>query len=389
MSLFDRDEVENYKEELYRKHYEEGMRWQEIADLLNPYYSQEHTISKYKHDYFNNYYDRFVEEDQEKEDKRSLSDVLLEMKKEKVKLSDERVQTNSILRRISREETIKDIAHDFALVMNKEKIFHEVNGLSAENTSTEGILVLSDWHYGLEVKSYFNEYNTEICKERVRNLYNKVVDKCLKNNVRRLYVVNLSDLIAGRIHQTIRLQSRIDVVTQTMEVSEILAEFLHNLSNYFVIEYYDCLDNHGRIEPVKNDSLDLESLTRITKWYLKERLADNKNIHINDNHISEDIISFVCKGHKVVAVHGHKDKSSKIIDNMNSFMQDHFELVLSAHEHHFSADEKNETVRLSSGTLMGSDDFSENLRLTSQPSQLLVLVTGDNVTEDICRIVVR
>ena len=74
---------------------------------------------------------------------------------------------------------------------------------------------------------------------------------------------------------------------------------------------------------------------------------------------------------------------------MNSFMQDHFELVLSAHEHHFSADEKNETVRLSSGTLMGSDDFSENLRLTSQPSQLLVLVTEDNVTEDICRIVVR
>ena len=201
--------------------------------------------------------------------------------------------------------------------------------------------------------------------------------------------MNLSDLIAGRIHQTIRLQSRIDVISQTMQVSELLAEFIANLAEHFEIEYYDCLDNHSRLEPNKKEARDLESLTRITKWYLKERFINNSHVHVNDNIISEDIITFDVCGHKVIATHGHKDKSNKVIDNLSLFTQDHYDLVLSAHEHHFSADEKNNTLRFSSGTLMGSDDYSENLRLTSTPSQLLIVASEDNITEYVCRIIVQ
>jgi hypothetical protein len=271
--------------------------------------------------------------------------------------------------------------------MNKEKVFTAFDPVLSDEKYA-GILVLSDWHYGLEVNTYFNRYNPKICKLRLQMLLDKVIEKGVQLGFTKLYIVNLSDLIAGRIHQTIRLQSRIDVITQTMEVSEILAEFMHNLSKYFQIEYYDCLDNHSRIEPNKKESLDLESLTRITSWYLKERFRDIDSVTINDNDVSEDIITFEVLGHKVVATHGHKDKSDQVIDNLSLFTQDHYDLVLSAHEHHFSADEKNNTVRFSYGTLMGSDDYSESLRLTSTPSQLLIVASEDNITEYVCRILV-
>ena len=37
------------------------------------------------------------------------ADILAEIKKERIKLSDERTQNNAYIRRISREETIKEI----------------------------------------------------------------------------------------------------------------------------------------------------------------------------------------------------------------------------------------------------------------------------------------
>ena len=56
-----------------------------------------------------------------------------------------------------------------------------------------------------------------------------------------------------------------------MEISEILAQMLFELSNYVDVEYASTSDNHSRVEPIKSESLELESLIRITDWYLKER----------------------------------------------------------------------------------------------------------------------
>lgn len=380
-------EFEIFKRDVFAARAKRNISWAEAAKLINDKFGLTGTPNSYRKEY-EAHYKNEIEFDVygEDETEQKLHDIRIE----KLKLSDERTQNNAYLRRISREETIKEIARDFAERMNKEKVFLNFDppNYHYSDNYLEGILVLSDWHYGLDVDSYFNKYNPDICKTRLQTLLDKVIEKGVKLGVSKVYVVNLSDLIAGRIHQTIRLQSRIDVITQTMEVSEILAEFMYNLSRHFKIEYYDCLDNHSRIEPIKSESLDLESLTRIIRWFLKERFADSTQININDNNISEDIITFEVLGHKVVATHGHKDRSNKVIDNLTLFTQEHYDLVLSAHEHHFSADEKNNTIRFSSGTLMGSDDYSESLRLTSTPSQLFIVASEENITEYVCRIIV-
>lgn len=54
--------------------------------------------------------------------------------------------------------------------------------------------------------------------------------------------------------------------------------------------------------------------------------------------------------------------------------------------HHFQADEKNRTIALGNGTLMGTDTYAQKLRLSSTPSQNLIIASKDNVTECIYRI---
>lgn len=317
------------------------------------------------------------------------SNLLLEIKKEKIKLSDERNQNNAYIRKLAREETLKEIAHDFAEKMSAKKILKPERRPVVKNSDSAGILMLSDWHYGIEINNYFNTYNREVFEDRIDNLTATVLQLMQEKQIGVLHVVNLSDLIAGRIHETIRLQSREDVISQVMYVSEVLAEMLTLFSNLATVVYHDVLDNHSRIEPNHKDSLDLESLARIIPWYLKERLIHNKKILIDDNQVATDIVSFEIGDFRVAAVHGHKDKPNKVVDNMMNMIGEKNDLVLTAHLHHFACEEEHECIRVSNGTLMGVDNFAEDLRLTSKPSQTMIIVTPDNVCSEIRRILVE
>ena len=325
----------------------------------------------------------------EKQTTPSLDDIALteaeqqalDAKLETLKSRDERTQVNALYRRMSREQTIKEIAEDLYKHMDAQ--FKLPVYKATPNGPTSAILQISDWHYGIEIDSFWNKYNTEIAKERIAKLQEETIRICKQNNVSTLCVVNLGDLIAGRIHLQLRINSRIDVITQIMEVSELLAQMLSNLSEHFNIYYFDTLDNHSRLEPNLKESIDLESLARITTWYLKLRVP---SIKVCENTFADDIITFTIQGHDVVAVHGDKDKPAQLIDNLSMMTENHYDLALSAHLHHFSAEEKNKTILISNSSLMGTDDYAEKLRLSAQPSQNLIIVTPENVTEAVYRI---
>ena len=316
----------------------------------------------------------------------NLNTVLREIKKERVRLTDERAQNQFYIRKMAREETLIQMAREVAQTMSDKKQLSTIFMPLTSKSTRVGIACVSDWHYGMNVENYFNIYNPAECVNRVTRFRDGLISKGKELGISKLYVVNMSDLISGRIHSTIRLENRFDVITQIMNVSEIVAEFLSDLSVHFEIEYHDCLDNHSRLEPNKKESLELESLARIIPWYLEQRLRDNPRVKILYNTFADDIISFKVFDFNVVAVHGHKDSPAKIVQNMIAATRQRNDLILSAHLHHFSADEENECIRVSNGTLMGVDTHSQDLRLTSKPSQNLIVANKDNVTEFICRI---
>lgn len=312
--------------------------------------------------------------------------ILHKIKKERVKLTDELVQNNAYVRQLAREETLKEIAREYAEVMYKGKIL-STDYHTRVFSKNSAILQLSDWHYGIEVDNYWNKFNPEICIERINKLQEEIIRKC-KDKINTLHIVNLSDLISGYIHLSLRLQNRYDVITQTMDVAEILAEFINNLSAYFDIEYYDCLDNHSRLDPNKKDAINLESLVRIIHWYLVERFKNNSKIIIhNSDKYGGDIVEFNCVGHLIAGVHGDNDTLQNVVERISLMTGHTYDLILTAHNHSFAAGEDTNCIVLQNGSLMGTDFYATKLRKKSTPSQNLIIVTPDNVIDSIHRIV--
>lgn len=325
-----------------------------------------------------------------------IDEKTLELRKERMKLSDERVQNNAYLRRISREETLKEIALEYAEKMNStlRLPLHEyIEGNHNYNEDPrEGILLLSDWHYGMICDNPWNKFDTDICRDRVNTLLHKVISKVIEEKINKVTILNLSDLIAGRIHTQIRIQSRVDVVTQTMEVAEILAEFICALSKYCNIDYYDCLDNHSRIEANKKESMDLESLARMIPWYLAPRLKkeiEDGRVRICENEFGPDIITCTVLGHKVIGVHGDHDSPTNGLDKLTLMTHRHYDLFCTAHRHHMFLEEKNHAMVVGNSSLMGTDSYAEKLRLSADPSQTFIIATPTNACEEIHRILVR
>lgn len=361
--------------------------WDEIAQIINRTLDQNYTESRYRKMY--SAYTKGKADAVKEEEIPEISEYMqqkIELQKERIKISDERVQTNAYIRQLAREETIKEIASKCAQEMNSKKLLEAPKELyiSGKNAA---ILQLSDIHYGLVVDNYWNKYNPDIAKNKISQLRDKVIQYCEFNDVSDLYITELGDAIAGRIHETIKYQSRFDVITQIMQISEIIAEMITDLSKHFKIHYYCCLDNHSRLEPNKKAALDLESLARIIPWYLKERVG--AFIEINDNKYGEDIITFKCKGFNIAGCHGDKDSPIKVVDNLSMMTRENFDMVLTAHLHHFSADEKNQILVISNPSILSTDDYSKDLRLSSKSAQNLIIVSDENVMECLYRIVLK
>lgn len=395
---FKRQDEESEEEYQYRVcglKEEKGLRWDDICTILNAELGYNYTESRYRKQYAA-YLAGYRARDKETEENfdifgenAEISELVrrkIELQKERIKFSDERIQTNAYVRQIAREETLKEIALKCAHEMNSKKILNSTKEWqpTGENAA---ILELSDVHYGLVVDNYWNKYNPEIAVQKISQLRDKVIGYCKFHNVSDLYVAELGDMIAGRIHETIKYQSRVDVITQVIAMSEIIAEMLTDLSKYFRVHYYSCLDNHSRLEPNKKAALDLESLARIIPWYLKERVGSF--IEINNNKYAEDIITFRCKGFNIAGCHGDKDSPIKIVDNLSMMTRENFDMILTAHLHHFSADEKNQILVISNPSVLSTDDYSKNLRLSSKSAQNLIIVSDKSVMECLYRIVLE
>ena len=353
------------------------LTWAEVTSIINNELGYTYSESWYRKSYQAG--DFSCESDVDDEYQK-----FIRLQEERIKLSDERAQVRADRRRITREKTLVDIAK-IALESLEARRLLPQHTITYDEGVNKAILQLSDWHYGLIINNAWNSFSPEIAKERLMTLLTKVIHKCKSHNVSELYVVNLGDLISGRIHETIRIQNRIDVVTQVLEVSEILAEFLAKIVESKIrVKYISCSDNHSRVEPKKESSLDLESLTRIIDKILQ--LSLGKEVEFLNSPYGDDIATFKVMNYDVVAVHGHKDTPKNIVPNMTLMTRKAYDLALTAHLHHFSADETNETVIVSNGSLMGVDDYAQQLRLTSKPSQNLIICSENSVVDSIHRI---
>lgn len=304
---------------------------------------------------------------------------LQELKKERIRLSDERAALNRRLRNEARKESMHDLITECAQSLKTE--YNKIKPVCVEEEFEKAaILTLSDFHFGLEINEFNNVYNADVFYQRLNKILGKTIEYIQLNKVRTLYVLGLGDYMSGIIHTTTRIENRENIVQQVIKVSEALSQMLTELSKFVEIYYYDVTDNHGRVFPNKDDWENEDNFSLFVRWYLDARFKDNEYIHIMQNTYSNEIGVVEIFGRNYAFTHGHRDKISNIVQNLSLMTKKFYDAIFMAHCHHYEANEIHGTYVYMNGTLSGTDMYANNERKTSNPSQnLFILNSNDGI----------
>lgn len=256
------------------------------------------------------------------------------------------------------------------------------------DSGNEAVLVFADWHYGMTANNIFNTYDKEICKQRVDETVAKAIRRIRTHSCDKLHVVVLGDLYHGAIWTSARVASEELVADQLMQVSEILAQAIMHLASCVPETHvYMTYGNHARTVANKNDSIHRDNMERIVPWWLEQRIAaanaefetkygKSFNITIEPESENEFLLLDVC-GHDVVACHGDLDTvktSPKTLATLfrRQYARD-IEYILLGDKHHREDFEELGVTAMLCGALCGSDDYANDKRLYSIPSQMLLI----------------
>lgn len=300
----------------------------------------------------------------------------LEIKKEKVKLQDMRTQLNKQIREQARKENMEEILESKLEELNmKPKIVNKVK--TYENSDKQGLLVISDVHYGETVDIFLNKYNSEICKERINLLIDKTIEYCHINKINILNVFMLGDLISAEHYTTIRLLNRENLVEQIVNVSEIMSEAMIRLSKEIpFITIGITQGNHERIHD-KKDNLNKDNYTYLIKNFLMLRLQNISNITFLDNKYDNEIITANILGNNVVGMHGDKIDKKQMSYQVSSLINEKIDILTVGHFHEIQTQVHHETLVVRNGSVVGSNEYSRNMNLHTRPCQRLLIISED------------
>lgn len=362
---------------LKRKKTDENLEWQDVADFRSEYNGDlEHrdTVrkgSKLLYDYIDA---GWVNEPVESEDNSDNAE-LIKMRKEKIKLSDARVEYNRLIRQEARKESYADMVKCI-ICENVEPMNIPVH-YTLFNSSTDLLVHLTDIHTGIEIHNWKNDFDEDILKKRIEKFTSDILDIRGMHQSENCYLV-IGEILSGIIHNNLRLQNNMDLMEQFKYVSELISAMISRMANHFNHIYvYTTPGNHSRISPKKEDALDGENMDILLPFYLKARIQNIKNITICDNTIEPEIAMFNIRGNNVFAAHGHKDSPSNVVQNFTMMFNIKPDIVLLGHRHTNGLTTVYDTKVIESGCCSGSDNYAVSIRKVNKPEQT-VSVIGNN-----------
>ena len=361
----------------------EGWSWNDVADIMNQLLGYDYTESKYRKSFkklkkFLKTPNITIERNLNEETKEKIKDyekLKEEIYKERCKLSDANREKNKYLREESRTETIIE---EMKYVIKNMKPFNYKKCTYYYGTNLEASLLLSDLHYGLMIDNNVNYYNESICEDRLNQLRDKVIEICKTHKVNKLNICILGDDISGLIHFGTIAENNRDVITQCIEVSELLSNFIMQLREHFSeIVVYSTIGNHSRVWQSKMNGTIKENYERIVAEFLKLRLEPYK-VNVIDSS-KTDYIETEIAGKTIVMTHGDKDSLTQATANFTKLLRKPIDEIYMGHLHaHREFDDCNTQVIIN-GSLVSTDDYALSLRKHTNAVQLLRIYG-----EDVC-----
>lgn len=304
-----------------------------------------------------------------------------EIYKAKRQLYDQRREYNKMLASDARADHLAEKLIEAANLVPL-KNYSDIFTFKNSTTNEEAFLCLSDWHYGQLSSNIWNEYNVDICLQRVSKLFDKASNVLQEHEIRKLHIVLLGDFVNGSIHTGCRVASEENTCEQLMHVSEVIANFINALSVYVEkVDVYSTYGNHARTIQNKDDSIHADNMERVIPWWLKQRLMNNHKVNIIDSEYYEFIYLNIC-GHNIVCTHGDLDKFKDIGVTINSLFTKKYgkaiDYTFSADKHHLESFEQFGIESVLVGSLCGTDEYANNKRLYANPMQTLCVFTPED-----------
>jgi len=302
----------------------------------------------------------------------------VELQKERQKLFDNRVAWNRMIRENARDEELKEILERTIERGDLPKLEYEP--FEEYSSDVDLIVSLNDIHYGASHDNYWGKYNSEICKQMFDKYINSIVSVAETHGAQDCYVTCNGDTISGMIHSSIRITNKENVIEQITGVSELIAQFLGELSAHFSNVYFSSVaGNHSRIEK-KDDALLQERLDDLVEWYLKARMASFENVHIGHGEKIDSTMHIMdVRGKIYLSVHGDFEPTITSVTNLQAMVGRQLYAVLMGHRHHNSTDVVQGIKIVQSGSFLGTDNYCISKRLFGKPEQIICVVDENGI----------
>ena len=301
--------------------------------------------------------------------KREANDELKELEAKRLEIERERIKIRTEKLELNKFKT-SDVRLEMLFENFKESISKievpDFNEIEIHKNDKEGILGISDFHFGKYFISINNKYSEEIFYDRMNRLANETVELCKENGITHLHVLNCGDDVEGmtlRISQLASLQSGFsDQVTKLMKY---MVKFLNILSKDLFVTYHHVLcGNHSEIRAFNDKTFTLENMERIIIEYIRDMLENNSRVNVpvyGGKYVDFDIL-----GYNVYAQHGQKVKNPKnVIANVSQQLRKFIDVAYFGHLHHEEQMTTNEAPThdcevVYIPSIMGSDEYSDD-----------------------------
>lgn len=308
---------------------------------------------------------------------REIEQKKIELQKEKIKFQDQRTAFNKLIRERARQEETNQIIIDTINSGNLPKLNYTYK--EYKSTDNDLLVSLNDIHYGIEIDNAWNKYNSDICRDMFEEYLDKILQIKKLHDSQNCYVCANGDLISGSTHRALQVANKENTIQQIMGVSELIANFLYELSlNFDNVTFVSVAGNHSRIDK-KDDAMKDERLDDLVEFYLQARLQNIKNIHISKNKKDNTMYLINIRGKNYAGVHGDYDNSNYKIQSLTEMFTEPVYAVMTGHLHHNMTDYVQGIKLLMAGSFVGMDDFCIQKRIIGYPQQMICVCTEDGV----------
>lgn len=313
----------------------------------------------------------------------SLDAKRIELLKERQKFFDQRNAFNKLIRERSRQEELNEILVEAVKSGNLPRLAYEPCHI--EPSDNDLLVSLNDIHYGADVDNHWNTYNSNVCREMMCRYLDKVIAIGETHGSENCIVWSNGDAISGNIHQSIAITNKENVIEQIKGVSELIAEFLAELSKHFKsVVFVSVAGNHSRITPNKDDALLGERLDDLVEWYLGARLQNFENVTIgaaegSSAKIDSTMYLINVRGKTYCGVHGDFDGSASKVQALQTMARTPLYAVLSGHLHHNKIDEVQGVKTIMAGSFLGMDDYCVQKRIYGKAEQMVCVCDADGI----------